>query len=106
MKYGVRKFREELVNQSSADFKIGRWWDWAIRLVLVEAVVLIVWWFIQVRGEGWRAALDPFSAFSIGTVLVQWAIVLVAFLLLNKWLAGTARVSGAAPEAGSSEPIP
>ena len=42
MKYGVRKFREELVNQSSADFKIGRWWDWAIRLVLVEAVVLIV----------------------------------------------------------------
>ena len=106
MKYGVRKFREELVNQSSADFKIGRWWDWAIRLVLVEAVVLIVWWFVQVRGEGWRAALDPFSAFSIGTVLVQWAIVLVAFLLLNKWLAGTARVSGAAPEAGSFEPIP
>ncbi len=87
LKFGVRRFRVELVNQAGADITIGRWWEWAIVLCLIEAVVLIVWWFLQVRGEGWRSALEPFSTFSIGTVLVQWLIVLGAFWLGNNWLA-------------------
>jgi NSS family neurotransmitter:Na+ symporter len=96
MKYGVRRFRVELINQPGADIKIGRWWEWAIKFSLVEAVVLIGWWFFQVRGEGWRAALNPVSAFSIGTVLLQWAIVLAALRFVNPWLA---RRSGV-PEGG------
>ena len=88
MKYGVRRFREELINQPGSDIKIGRWWDWAITFCLVEAVVLVVWWLIQVWGEGWRTAFDPVSTFSIGTVLVQWLIVLAVFWLLNRKLAG------------------
>ncbi len=88
MKYGVRRFRLELINGPGADVHIGRWWEWAIGLCLVEAVVLIVWWFIQVRGTGWSTALDPVSTYSIGTVLLQWSVVLVAFLLLNRWLGG------------------
>jgi NSS family neurotransmitter:Na+ symporter len=87
LKFGVRRFRTELINGPGSDMKIGRWWDWAIALCLVEAVVLIAWWFFQVRGEGWRASLNPASTFSIGTVLLQWAIVLVALWLINSWFA-------------------
>ncbi len=87
LKFGVRRFRNELVNQAGADMTIGRWWEWTMVLCLLGSVVLIVWWFLQVRGEGWRSALDPFSTYSIGTVLVQWAIVLLAFVLANNWLA-------------------
>jgi len=49
--------------------------------------VLIVWWLLLVRGEGWRAAFDPFSTTSIGTVLIQWAVVLVLFWVAGRWLA-------------------
>ncbi len=99
LKFGVTRFREQLVNQPGADLRIGRWWDWAIRLCCVEAIVLIVWWFAQVRGEGWRTALNPLATFSIGTVLVQWAVVLVAFFLANRWLADRVSAESAAREA-------
>ncbi len=101
LKFGVRRFRQQLINQPGADIQIGRWWEWAIVLCLVEALVLIVWWFLQVRGEGWRAALNPLSTYSIGTVLIQWAIVLAGFWLLNDWLA---KRSGGQDAAASVEP--
>ncbi len=97
MKFGARRFRVELINGPGADMPIGRWWEWTIVLCLVEAVVLIVWWFLQARGAGWRAAFDPLKAFSIGTVLLQWGVVLVAFKLLNPWLARRSGVTGSGP---------
>ncbi len=87
LKFGVRKFRMQFVNQAGSDIKVGRWWEWAIVLVLIESVALMVWWFYQAGADGWRKALDPVSDFSIGTVLLQFGIVLIAFLLLNPWLA-------------------
>ena len=95
LRYGVTRFREELINGADSDMRIGRWWDWAIKLCLVESVVLIVWWFLQVRGEGWRTTLDPLATFSIGTVLLQWGIILLLFRLGNRWLAD--RVTADAP---------
>lgn len=79
LRFGVTRFRETLINRD-ADLPIGRWWDWAIRLVVVQAVVLVGWWFWQVREE------PLFGAFGVGSVLVQWAIALAAFLALNRWL--------------------
>src|SRR5690606_7924680 len=45
LRYGVTKFRETLINTEDSDIRIGSWWDWAMRLVVVEALVLVVWWF-------------------------------------------------------------
>ncbi|MGH7476184.1 MAG: sodium-dependent transporter [Longimicrobiales bacterium] len=79
IRYGVTRFRETLIN-ADADIRIGRWWDWAIRLVVIEAAVLIIWWFIQVRTEA------LFGVYGIGNVLLQWAIVLAFFILANRWM--------------------
>ena len=87
MKFGVRRFRQELINHPGSDLRVGRWWEWAIVLCSVEAVILLAWWFFQAWGEGWRSAFDPLSAFSVGAVLLQWAIVLVVLWLINPWLA-------------------
>ncbi|HSG82351.1 MAG TPA: sodium-dependent transporter, partial [Gemmatimonadota bacterium] len=35
LKFGVRRFRTQLVNHPGSDIKIGRWWEWAIVLCLV-----------------------------------------------------------------------
>ena len=101
-RYGLDRFRRTLINRSGSDFQIGRWWNAAMVLVLVEAVVLLGWWMSQaVSDEGLWATLTPFSSFNVGTVLFQWAIALVAFLLLNPVLAR--RFAGGPAEAEAEE---
>jgi NSS family neurotransmitter:Na+ symporter len=99
LRYGVRKFRETLVNTVYSDIRIGRWWEWVIRLVVVEAVVLVVWWFWQVRTE------PLFGPFGIGGVMLQWGIALLFFLALNGWMVRRTRPEverAAPPEAGAA----
>jgi neurotransmitter:Na+ symporter, NSS family len=79
LRFGVRRFRETLVNPSG-EIQIGIWWEWAIRLVVVQAVVLVVWWFWQVYDEPF------FGTYGIGNVLLQWGLVLGLFLAVNRWL--------------------
>jgi SNF family Na+-dependent transporter len=88
VRYGVRRFREEFINTPSSDIRIGRWWDLVIYLVMLEAVVLMGWWLFQAMDfTDLRSSLTPFSSFNVGTLLVQWALALAAFLVLNGWLA-------------------
>jgi len=100
-KFGVERLRTEVVNAEGCDLHIGRWWSFLVRVVVpVEAVVLMGWWLWQARGwdaEGW---LDPFSATSVGTVLMQVAIALVALVALNRWLASGARTTDLTEESG------
>ena len=99
LRYGVTKWRETFINQEGSDIHIGAWWDWAIRLVAIEAVVLAVWWLWSARGPDFRETWTLFSPYNVGSVLIQFAIVLVVLLAANRWLAG--RVSSApAPAAG------
>ena len=87
VKTGVTRWRETYLNTPDSDVRIGAWWDWAIRLVLVEAVVLAVWWLFQARGDDPAATWTLFSPYNVGTVVIQFAIVIVLFLILNGWLA-------------------
>ena len=103
IRFGVRRFREELINTSDADIRIGRWWDWAIRLVVVQAVVLVLWWLIQFgTGELW-------GPYGLLNTLSQWGVALAAFLLLNRWLVRRTRTDdprGEAPEGAMPPSIP
>jgi neurotransmitter:Na+ symporter, NSS family len=94
LRSGVRRFRETLVNAPGAQIRIGVWWEWAMRLVVVQAVVLVVWWFYQVRAE------PAFGMYGLGTVLLQWGVALAVFLAANGWLArrSLAGSAGHAPE--------
>ncbi len=86
LKYGVTEWRETFINTGHSDIRVGRWWDWAIRLVVVEAVVLMVWMLLQSRGQDWRETWTLFSNYNIGSVLIQWAIVLAVLMGLNRFL--------------------
>lgn len=93
LRYGVTKWRETFVNHADSDVRIGAWWDWAMRLVVVQALVLMVWWLwsAQVKGPDggtdWGATLTLFSSFNIGSVLIQWGVVLAVLTGANRWLA-------------------
>ncbi|CAN5666163.1 hypothetical protein BH23GEM8_BH23GEM8_16960 [soil metagenome] len=88
LRYGVSRFREQFINTASSDITVGRWWDWAIYLVIIQSVILMLWWIYQaIDLTDLRGTLTPFSSFNVGTLLVQWAMVLTAFILMNRWLA-------------------
>jgi NSS family neurotransmitter:Na+ symporter len=88
IRYGARRFREEQLNHEHSDIRIGAWFDVVVSvLVPLQAIVLTVWWLWQsYRGatEGW---LRPFAEGNVGTVLFQFAVVLGALLLFNRWVA-------------------
>ena len=93
VKYGVAKWRERFINTADSDIRIGRWWDWAIRLVIVQAVALVVWWLVQAGGGDLRSAetWTLFSPYNVGSVLIQFAVVIAVLLALNKWLVARVR---------------
>jgi NSS family neurotransmitter:Na+ symporter len=100
MRYGVKRFRENLINTADADIKLNSLWDWAIRLVAIEAVALIVWWFYEVRTE------DPWTAFGIANMSVQFVVALVILVALNGWFVRRTNpdVDRAAPPEGETVP--
>jgi NSS family neurotransmitter:Na+ symporter len=87
--HGIRRFRLEHLNHEDSDIKVGRWWDVVIGvLVPMQAVFLLVWFLYQSRKNnphGWLEPFDPENVGNVGTVLVQFAVVLVALILLNKF---------------------
>jgi NSS family neurotransmitter:Na+ symporter len=94
LRYGVTEWREEFINTGHSDIRIGAWWDWAIRLVVVEAVALMAWMLFQARGDGFSATFTLFSTYNIGTVLIQWAVVLGVLIGLNRFLVRRSLAAG------------
>jgi NSS family neurotransmitter:Na+ symporter len=97
LRYGVTKWREKFINQEGSDIHIGAWWDWAMRLVAVEAVVLALWWLWEARSDDVAATWTLFSSYNVGTVLIQFVIVVVILRLANNWLAKTVQARWQSP---------
>ena len=84
IKYGVDKFRTEIINGFGSDVKIGKWYNFVIGILIpIQVVVLISWWLVSSIGwdEQWW---NPFRTENFGTVIFQWAIILILFFVLNK----------------------
>jgi NSS family neurotransmitter:Na+ symporter len=87
LRYGVNRFRTQLVNREGSDIEIGRWWNLVMLFVVLEALVLLFWWLSQALDPAdLRASLTPFSSFNVGTVLVQGGVVLALLLVFNRRL--------------------
>jgi hypothetical protein len=60
-------------------------------IVPLEAFTLLVWWLWQARGWDPAGWLDPFGVENVGTILLQWGVVLGVLLLANRWIAARTR---------------
>ncbi len=88
-RYGAGRFRDRLINTPEERRPIGAWFVFVIKFVIpLEFVALMIWWFYQAVAvydpEGWW---NPFHTLSLGTTLVQWALLIVVLILLNRWWA-------------------
>jgi NSS family neurotransmitter:Na+ symporter len=95
--YGVKKFREENLNHEYSNIKIGRAWDFIIAFVAPLQMILLLGWFFysswKDNPDTWLMPFEPDNLFNVGTILVQWAFVLVILMLANKWI--VSKTSGA-----------
>ncbi len=84
IRYGVDKFRNEIINGPGSDIRIGKWYNFIIAfLIPVQVVILIVWWLVSSAGwdpEWW----NPFHTANAGTCLFQWALIIFVFVIFNK----------------------
>ena len=101
IRHGAAKFRADAIDNQPDDWNAGPLWDKLITYVIpLLAAVLLGWWLYQAAAvyapDRWY---DPFNPFSIMTCLVQWAIPIAVFILLNRRMAAKIRVVGG-PEKG------
>lgn len=84
IRFGVKKFRQNLLNVHQDDFHIGFWFDYIIKYAIpLEALMLLIWWLYQAVGwnpEGWY---NPFQVDSLGTCIFQWMSVIFILIVLN-----------------------
>jgi len=85
IKFGVEKFRTELIIPDS-DFHIGKIYNFLIKyLIPIQAIVLLFWWLYSsvLWDSQW---LNPFHAENVGTCLFQWGIIIGVLMLFNRKL--------------------
>lgn len=87
IKFGVTRFRKQIIGAARNDLQVGRWYDFLMRFVIpIEFVALICWWFY--RATGWQAEWwHPFKGFTIGTCLFQWGLVIIILIIFNNKIA-------------------
>jgi NSS family neurotransmitter:Na+ symporter len=86
--FGVKKFRDEIVNLPGRELSLGRWFDVLVRWVIpLEFAGLLGWWLYQsiavFQPEDWW---DPFKSYSLGTTIAQWGLVIVVGIILSRRL--------------------
>ncbi|MCX7612395.1 MAG: sodium-dependent transporter [Ignavibacterium sp.] len=87
MKFGVNKFREEVLNDKVNEFRFGKWFNILIKILIPIQVIILLFWWISSSFSWEKEWYNPFKPESAGTAIFQWAIVILILLLLNKKIA-------------------
>lgn len=86
--YGADKFRLNIVTTNESKTKLGPWWSIIIKYIVpVEVITLLIWWmYLSATEYAPDTWYNPFDAFSVATVFVQWALALGLVYFFNKKL--------------------
>ena len=85
---GASRFRKATIDGIPGDWSAGRIWDLIITYAVPAfAALLLVWWLwlsaTEYAPDTWYDPTDPFSVMSC---FMQWGVILIAFLALNRWM--------------------
>ncbi len=84
IKFGVNRFRTEIINGEGCDYHIGKWFNYLMMIFIpFQAAILLLWWIVSSfswETEWW----NPLKIESAGTAILQWMIVLTLLIIFNK----------------------
>ncbi len=83
--YGLEKLRSAENDNSNNDWQISPIWGYIMKYFMPLGGSMLVFWFLADAASvsDWY---DPFASYSLMTCLLQWALVLGAFIFLNQWI--------------------
>lgn len=94
IKYGPKKFRQTVVSSPDIKIKLGKWFDILVIILLpIQFLAMLIWWFWQSYSSDPKNWLSIFSSSSVGTVLFQWILALIVFIMLNKIITKNLRIN-------------
>ena len=85
MRFGLEEIRTKHINTPWSDIYVGKWFAICVRLFPVMFVLIVGWWIAQAISwypENWW---DPFEVFSVGTILLQIALLFLISILSQKY---------------------
>jgi len=87
IRFGANRFRKEAVNISPHDFKLGKFYNIFIGVLIpAQGLILLAWYFYQSIVHFDTDWWNPFRIYSLGTILFQWGLALILFITINKWM--------------------
>lgn len=84
-KKGIENVRT-MINENSY-IRVGKWFNVCVLAMPFVFVVIFGWWVWQAKTWYPQTWWNPFKTLSPGTMVVQWAILLLFLILTNDWLA-------------------
>jgi len=86
IRFGVKKFQNEVINGEGSDIKVGKFYNFVIAfLIPLQVVVLLIWWLassVKWDKQWW----NPFHIENAGTAIFQWVVAISIFIVLNKFI--------------------
>ena len=82
---GIENVRR-MINRASW-IKVGRWFNICVLGIPAVFLILFIWWVWQSVSWYPQTWWNPFEKTSPATMAVQWALLFILVLALNRWLA-------------------
>ncbi len=82
---GIENVRR-MINHASW-IKVGRWFNVCVLAIPAVFLILFIWWVWQSVSWYPQTWWNPFEKTSPATMAVQWALLFILVLALNRWLA-------------------
>lgn len=84
-KYGITRFRRNVINSKYSDLKIGKWFDYLFKYVIpIELSLLVIWYVVQSIMapplEHWWMS----GPIGLGILFVEWAAAMVGLWYFSK----------------------
>jgi NSS family neurotransmitter:Na+ symporter len=85
-KNGIDRVRG-MINESSW-VRIGKWFNWCVIAIPFIFVAVFSWWVLQAVSWYPKTWWNPLERTSPATMVLQWGLLMVFVVLLNRWFSG------------------
>ncbi len=94
-KNGINNVRG-MINESSW-IHVGKWFNVCVIAIPIIFVIIFGWWVFQAVTWYPDSWWNPWKKLSPGTMVLQWSLLMLAVILLNKWFSEKIRLSSGLP---------
>lgn len=81
-----------MINDSSW-IHVGKWFNWCVIAIPVIFIIIFDWWVFQAVTWYPDSWWNPWKKLSPGTMVLQWSLLIMAVILLNKWFSEKIRLT-------------